>query len=144
MILISHRGNTTDKIEQAENRPDYIDEAIAFGYDVEIDVRYIDGDLYLGHDEPEYPTTLNWIRERGDKLWIHCKNHAAIEHLHQTDLNYFWHDVDDMTITSHGFIWAHPKIQPLKNSIAVLPDNYKWDLSKCIGICSDYIANYKK
>ena len=144
MILISHRGNTTGKIEQAENRPDYIDEAIAFGYDVEIDVRYIDGDLYLGHDEPEYPTTLNWIRERGDKLWIHCKNHTTIEHLHQTDLNYFWHDVDDMTITSHGFIWAHPKIQPLKNSIAVLPDNYKWDLSKCIGICSDYIANYKK
>ncbi len=144
MVLISHRGNTTGKILSAENRPDYIDEAIGFGFDVEIDIRYVDGDLYLGHDTPDYPTTLNWLIERKDKLWVHCKNHRAVEHLHQTDLNYFWHDEDDMTITSHGFIWAHPKIQPLKNSIAVLPDNYNWDLSNCIGICSDNIEQYKK
>lgn len=144
MVLISHRGNTKGKILSAENRPDYIDEAIGFGFDVEIDIRYVDGDLYLGHDTPDYPTTLNWLIERKDKLWVHCKNHRAVEHLHQTDLNYFWHDEDDMTITSHGFIWAHPKIQPLKNSIAVLPDNYNWDLSNCIGICSDNIEQYKK
>lgn len=144
MVLISHRGNTTHKIPSAENRPDYIDEAIGFGFDVEIDIRYIDGNLYLGHDTPDYLITLSWLEERGDRLWIHCKNHEAVEHFHQTDLNWFWHDDDDMTITSHGFIWAHPKIQPLKNSIAVMPDNYNWDLSKCIGICSDYIEKYKK
>jgi hypothetical protein len=144
MIIISHRGNTNGKIEEYENYPLYIDSALEQGYDVEIDIRYIDGNLYLGHDNPEYSTTLSWLRKRKDKLWIHCKNHAAVEHLYQTDLNWFWHDSDDMTLTSNGFIWAHPKIQPLVNSIAVLPDNYNWDLSLCVGVCSDYIIKYKK
>ena len=37
MILISHRGNIDGKIVERENHPEYIDEAIALGYDVEID-----------------------------------------------------------------------------------------------------------
>ena len=144
MILISHRGNLNGKVEEWENYPRYIDSTIEQKFDVEIDVRYINGDLYLGHDNPDYLITLSWLRERKDKLWIHCKNHDAVEYLHQTDLNWFWHDSDDMTLTSNGFIWAHPKIQPLKNSIAVMPDNYNWDLSLCAGVCSDYIIKYKK
>ena len=144
MILISHRGNIHGKIPSSENHPDYIDRAIKDGYDVEIDIRYIDNKLYLGHDTPDYLVTLEWLEQRQDKLWVHCKNHEVIEFMNQTDLNWFWHDEDDITITSDGFIWCHPKIQPIKNSIAVLPDGMNWDLSKCIGICSDYIQNYKK
>jgi hypothetical protein len=144
MVLISHRGNINGKNIEMENHPSYIDSALEQGFDVEIDIRYIDGDLYLGHDTPDYPITLTWLEERGDRLWIHCKNHQAVEHLHQTDLNWFWHDVDDMTLTSHGFIWAHPKIQPPKNSISVMPDNFNWNLSECLGVCSDYIEKYKK
>lgn len=143
MVLISHRGNINGKTER-ENSPEYIDSAIELGYDVEIDVWFVDNKLWLGHDKPNYMIDIQWITNRADKLWVHCKNHDGIEHLYQTDLNYFWHDVDDMTITSHGFIWAHPKIQPLKNSIAVMPDNFNWDLSNCMGICSDYIEKYKK
>lgn len=143
MVLISHRGNTDGKIPSAENRPDYIDEAIGLGFDVEIDVRYVDGDLYLGHDEGDYMIPLQWLEDRKDKLWIHCKNHEVVEFLNGKDLNWFWHDSDDMTLTSHGFIWAHPKIQPPTNSIAVLPDNYDWDLTRCLGVCSDYIEKYK-
>ena len=52
MILISHRGNIDGKKPHLENQPDYIDEAIALGYDVEIDVWLIDGVLFLGHDAP--------------------------------------------------------------------------------------------
>ena len=47
MILISHRGNTNGKLPSAENRPDYIDEAIGFGFDVEIDVWLIDGVIFF-------------------------------------------------------------------------------------------------
>ena len=35
----------------------YIDCAIGNGYDVEIDVRSIDGEYWLGHDEPQYKVT---------------------------------------------------------------------------------------
>ena len=52
MILISHRGNLNGKMPQNENHPDYIDEAIHAGYDVEVDVWMIDNELFLGHDEP--------------------------------------------------------------------------------------------
>ena len=144
MIYISHRGNTHGKLPSAENRPDYIDEAIWFGYDVEIDIWCKNDYLFLGHDSPEYPLNISWLSERSDKLWIHCKNIEAVEWFYMNKgFHYFWHDEDDMTMTSNGIIWSHPKIQPLINSIAVLPDTYEWDLSKCMGICSDYIEKYK-
>ena len=62
----------------------------------------------------------------------------------ETDLHYFWHDEDDVTITSKGIIWAHPKIKPLEKSIAVLPENHNWPVSDCLGVCSDYIKQYKR
>ena len=46
MKLISHRGNLNGRIPERENHPDYIDEAIEAGYDVEIDIWLNDGVLY--------------------------------------------------------------------------------------------------
>ena len=57
MVLISHRGNTNGKFESYENEPMYIDKAISDGFDVEIDVWMVEGQLFLGHDIPgKYPT----------------------------------------------------------------------------------------
>ena len=47
MIIISHRGNIRGPIPDKENRPSYIDCAIGNGYHVEIDVRSINGELWL-------------------------------------------------------------------------------------------------
>jgi len=144
MILISHRGNINGKT-LLENSPNYIDDAIKKGYDVEIDIRYIRNKLYLGHDYGQYLISSDWLNDRKDKLWIHCKNHESMEYLNETDLNWFWHDIDDVTLTSKGFIWCHPKIKPIKNSISVLPDTYNFELlGECMGICSDYIEKYGK
>lgn len=143
MVLVSHRGNIDGKNIELENNPSYIDTAIEKGYDVEIDL-WVDNDgLYLGHDEPTFPIKIEWLQKRNHKLWIHCKNHKALETLYGSEFHYFWHHDDDVTLTSRGIIWAHPKIQPLKNSIAVLPDNYNWNLDDCMGICSDYIKKYE-
>jgi len=147
MVLIAHRGNINGKTDR-ENSPEYIDEAIELGYDVEVDVRYIDGKLYLGHDSGKYETDLDWLGNRVKYLWIHCKNHQAMEFFWRVDpkgdlFNYFWHDSDDMTLTSKGFIWAHPKIVALKNSIAVIPEVRNSDVSQCLGVCSDNIKKYK-
>lgn len=144
MILISHRGNTNGKQPSAENRPDYIDEAIGFGFDVEIDIRCIGDDLYLGHDTPDYLIPFSWLEERKDKLWIHCKDVESVQFFTmKDDFNYFWHEKDTLTLTSKSFIWAYPGKQPIKYSIAVLPEIFNDDLSICIGICSDVIENYK-
>jgi hypothetical protein len=77
-ILISHRGNLNGKIVERENHPDYIDEAINLGYDVEIDIWVVDGYIFLGHDYPDYKIDIGWLTDRLDKLWIHCKNIEAI------------------------------------------------------------------
>ena len=54
MKLISHRGNLKGPNPQTENHPDQIVECIKKGYDVEIDVRLIDGKPWLGHDDRQY------------------------------------------------------------------------------------------
>ena len=142
MHLISHRGNI-DGISKLENQPDYIDSAIELRYDVEVDIWYIGGKIYLGHDLGQYQIDINWLENRKSKLWIHCKNHPALELMFETDLHHFWHDEDDVTITSWGIIWAHPKIKPLEKGIAVLPERHNWPVGDCLGICSDYIKHYK-
>jgi len=144
MILISHRGNIDKKDISKENHPSYIDEAIGFGFDVEIDVWLIDGVIFLGHDEPQYGITQQWLNERVDKLWIHCKNVEALEWFNIIGgFNYFWHEEDTATLTSKLFIWAYPGKQPIKCSIAVMPEIYNDDVTQCVGICSDVIQNYK-
>jgi hypothetical protein len=145
-IFISHRGNTNGRFESYENEPNYIDKAISDGYDVEVDVWVIDNTIYLGHDEPQYGIEFRWIRDRGTRLWIHCKNIDALLFFKECGypLNYFWHQKDDVTITSLGYFWTYPGKQITKNSIIVMPEIYNDDISKCIGICSDKIMDYKK
>lgn len=151
MKLISHRGNTKGKTE-FENSPIYILSARAAGYDVEIDVWY-DSGWWLGHDEPVYKISFDWINRYGDDLWVHCKNLKALHKLMNGDgqysnLNYFWHQNDDFTITSHKWIWTYPGKELTEISICVLPETSpspyeKKKLMKSGGICSDFIEIYK-
>jgi hypothetical protein len=146
MILISHRGNINGSVPELENKPKYIDDAIHSGYDVEIDVWLINGVLFLGHDKPQYEINQKWLQDRKEKLWIHCKNVEAMVYFNSTlvsQYNYFWHQEDTATLTSYKFIWAYPGKQPIKNSIAVMPEIHEEDITQCNGICSDYILNYK-
>jgi hypothetical protein len=144
MKLIAHRGNINGKIESLENNPNYIDSAISDGYDVEIDVWLIDGNLFLGHDNPQYEVDDRWLEERINNLWVHCKNIDLLNWVRSTSLHYFWHESDTITLTSKNYIWAYPGKQPIMNSIAVMPELNNDDITKCIGICSDYIENYKQ
>jgi hypothetical protein len=143
MILISHRGNINGKIEEAENKPEYIDDAIRLGFEVEIDMWWVDGKTYLGHDKPQYEIDDIWLSERIDRLWIHCKNVELLNWVRNTTLHYFWHENDTLTLTSKNYIWVYPGKQPVIGSIAVMPELFGDNTQQCIGICSDYISKYK-
>jgi hypothetical protein len=147
MILISHRGNTNGKFECYENEPNYIDMAIKRGFEVEIDIWYIDNQIYLGHDKAQYVIDFIWIRDRIYKLWIHCKNINALMYLKDSgyEFNYFWHQEDDVTITSKGYFWTYPGKQLTFNSIAVMPEFKNFEnIDTAFGICSDFVEKYKK
>jgi len=146
MVLISHRGNINGRFESWENEPTYIDKAIKEGYDVEIDVWYVNNTLYLGHDNPQYGINLNWLVDRVSKLWVHCKNIDSMAYLKDSihPINYFWHQEDDLTITSLGYFWTYPGKQLTNNSIAVMPEIKEFNnIEIAYGICSDNIKNYK-
>jgi hypothetical protein len=146
MILISHRGNINGPIPEVENKPEYIEDTIRLGYDVEIDVWVIENKIYLGHDTPQYLVDKMWLYLYKNSLWLHCKNVEAVSYF-SSDLksfNYFWHENDTVTLTSKKYIWAYPGKQPIKTSIAVMPEINNDNINECIGICSDYIQNYKK
>ena len=104
---------------------------------------WVDGRVYLGHDEPQYEVDNEWLVDRVDKLWIHCKNVELLNWIRSTILHYFWHESDTMVLTSKNYIWVHSGKQPIIGSIAVMPEIHNESISKCIGVCSDYINNYK-
>lgn len=148
MRFISHRGNINTIDKNVENKPSQIIQVIEMDYDCEIDLWCIDQKLFLGHDEPQYLIQEDFIRRYFKNLWIHCKNIDALlwcKDYSIQGLNFFWHQEDVVTLTSLGFIWAYPGFQPIKNSIAVMPEiNKENDLVTCFGICSDQIEFYKK
>ena len=106
MIFISHRGNMTGINPKRENEPLYIVEALEKGFDVEIDVWYKKGQFYLGHDEPQYKVKREFLQNR--KLWCHAKNIEALNKMLKEDIHCFWHQEDDVTLTSKGFMWTYP------------------------------------
>ena len=144
MILIAHRGNLIGSNPEKENSISYIQEALDKGFDAEIDVWVIDDKIYLGHDEPQYIVEEIWLQLYKKHLWIHCKNIEAINYFASkfSLFNYFWHEDDTVTLTSKNYIWAYPGKQPIKNSVAVLPEVYKDPINQCAGVCSDYISKY--
>ena len=146
MILISHRGNINTVNLERENTKSYIQEAIDLGYDVEIDVRYADGKFWLGHDEPDYEVELEWLLERKNNLWIHCKNFESLTELVQTKLRVFYHQKEEYTIISDNNIWAHNiETADKKCIIPLLSQNEieNWIPTDVYGVCSDYIEFLK-
>ena len=62
MKLIAHRGNTNGARPDKENDPEYLLQAVDNGYDCEVDVQVdINGNVWLGHDEPQYKVTKEFI-----------------------------------------------------------------------------------
>jgi hypothetical protein len=149
MKLISHRGNLNGVDHKYENNPLYIDEALKNDFDVELDLRTFEGNLFLGHDLPTYKIDIDWLLTRSEYLWVHCKDIESMVTLKNSEhgylLNYFYHDIDDVTLTSKGFFWTYPSKTLTKHSIAVKPEIVNYtpkELSNCYGICSDVIFNY--
>jgi glycerophosphoryl diester phosphodiesterase len=150
MIFISHRGNISGPSPETENSPAQIEKCIEMGFDVEVDLRTKHGKLYLGHDYGQYEVTEQWLYDKSPYLWIHCKDMTALDFcVYDNQFNFFFHDKDQYTVTSGGYIWANIGQLPTTNhTIIVMPEKVNWFKSAidCMhphGICSDIIINYR-
>ena len=135
MLIISHRGNLKGPDSLLENNPDQIIKCIQ-DFPVEIDVRYENDNWYLGHDYSKYKIPFSFFN---DRMWIHCKNINAVSKFKSmnSSLNWFWHQNDNLTLTSKGDIWCYPGIF-IQDGITVeieFQENFPSDIR---GICTDF------
>ena len=142
MHFISHRGNTFGPEPDNENNPKYIMDTLARGYECEIDVWYIDNSFWLGHDQPEYQISDQFLRYENKRMWCHAKNLDALRIMLNLGVHCFWHQEDDYTVTSKGWIWAYPNKPGNQRTIAVMPELHNTDVAEFAGICSDFIEKY--
>lgn len=142
MIVYSHRGNLKGPNSKFENHPDYIDEAIAEGLSVEVDLRFDDKNFYLGHDRAQYKINLDWMLGRKQSLLFHCKE--IITFFDPNQFHYFCHSKDEFVLTSHLKIWIHDHnllinsknlIVPLMNKDQI--DKY-FDKKSAFDVCTDF------
>ncbi len=141
MKFISHRGNLSGPKPILENNPNYIDNALKLNFDVEIDVHFKNKKFFLGHDKPLYEVSKKYLKNK--KIWCHAKTLETLAELKKIDCHYFWHQNDDVTLTSKGYMWTYPGKKLFKKSICVLPEIKSYKKFDCYGICSDYIIKYR-
>ncbi len=137
--IISHRGNINGKNLKLENSFNYLKHAISLGFEVEIDLWIVNNQIYFGHDNPQYKITKQQFNSIKKYSWFHCKNLNAIEYcLKIKNIKYFWHQSDDFTLTSNGYIWTYPGKEITSKSIIVTLDDLKFNHEiKPYGICTD-------
>ncbi len=139
MILISHRGNLHGPQPKLENKKEYIEEAILKGYDVEVDVWLHNGKLFLGHDQPEHLIDVSFLKN--PSMWVHAKSIPTLKVLLDAGVHCFFHENDDATLTSQGYIWTHPNQILVPGAVAVMPENgLIGDIGVCYAVCSDFVG----
>jgi hypothetical protein len=138
---ISHRGNLSGTNPERENDPTYIEEALDLGFEVEIDVWWGNEKFFLGHDYPQYEVEESFLENV--KLWCHAKNQLGLEKMLENEkIHCFWHQTDNYTLTSKGFIWVYPGIRCPEKSICVSPEDIN-NIPICSGVCSDFIQEIR-
>lgn len=144
MKFIAHRAYTNGKDADLENSPSAIQTLLNNNIDVEIDVWYVSGEYFLGHNEPEHLVEKSFLLQDG--LWCHAKNTDALVEMLDSNIHCFWHQSDDFTITSKGYIWAFPgKETTGKNTVMLFPErNPDIDYTKYDFVCTDYLEKYFK
>lgn len=142
MIKIAHRGNYAGRKSARENTISYIEEAIAAGYNVEVDVWLIEKTWYLGHDFTNEEIDLSFLER--PEVWTHAKNLVAYVSLYNNRrAHVFWHNKDDYVFTSKGIKWASPGIIT-HDGVMVMPELSSISVAALesmevspLGICSD-------
>jgi hypothetical protein len=149
MIIISHRANINGIEEQRENNPYYIDECIKLGFDVEIDLRVKNNQLYLGHDFAQYEVSLDWLLQRKDNLWVHIKEYDALTKIldYKEQIRFFCHESDKYTLLSNGFVWCHDLTNIMNKNCIIPLLSYEqvidYNQKSFYAVCTDYVYECK-
>ena len=152
--FICHRGNLEQKFVPDENKPELLDRRISNGYSVELDVWFVKGGYWLGHDEPQYEVSFEWLMKDAAAKYIHCKNGETFEHLLSKcgrlgyNANLFYHTGEDYALTTRGHVIVHPGKPLLHGSVNMMPEmavarRPQGEWNQTFAFCSDSLLQGK-
>ena len=126
-----------------ENCPTTI-EMVSNFFKVEVDIWKIDRDYFLGHDDPQYLISFDWLVYLQPKLMLHCKNRLAYDCQTLVSFHRFMHEDEASVTCSRGNILKHPDCGPLPGSYNMMPELSKNETLETIlsskAVCTDYPA----
>lgn len=142
MKIYSHRGNLSGKSPR-ENEPAFILECIAEGFNVEVDLWFVDGAYLLGHDGPEHPIDLRAFDR--EEIIFHLKS-PHVPPLKHADA--FAIENDPYALTRRGLLWTNYGRAPTPEAVMCSPelvgdqrplaDFVRTMQHTAAGICTDY------
>lgn len=142
MIKIAHRGNYKGTNSKFENTVEYIEDAIAAGYNVEVDAWLLGTDWFLGHDFPK-ENVDRFFFERPE-IWTHAKNLVGYVSLYNNPKAHtFWHNKDDFVFTSKGIKWTrsgvitHDGIMVMPEYGSEILEDINLKIIEPLGVCLD-------
>ena len=144
--FIAHRGNISGKEVESENKIYYVLKALDQSYDVEVDVRSKEGEIYIGHDYCQEKFPFEKFQIHAHKMWIHCKDLESLRHFKSEVVgwNYFFHDNDLATLTSSGVIWLHENAGVVPGGVLVHLKDNPIKTGNLFGICADNFKNIER
>lgn len=135
--IILHKGNFNGSNPLIENHPSHIKDMLRRGFKCEIDVWFVDGFFYLGHDAPVYGVEECFLEN--DDLFCHAKNLPALYRmLNNSNIHCFFHQNDTCAITSQGMIWQSHYDNLTDRTIVVDTTDTPNYNANCYGLCVDY------
>ena len=146
---ICHRGNVAGPRKELENNLGVLIQRDIQGLATEVDVWYHEGNLWLGHDRPDYKISLEWLAASRRRL-IHAKDGRTFAYLLEEagkralDLHIFYHTDEDYVLTNKGLVICYPGQPLLPGSLCMMPERASYtveDLQNAAVVCSDG-ANY--
>ena len=154
MKLISYRGNINGPNPELENTIPYINDAIAEGYVVAVDVWLADGKLYLSVGRPHVVSSTS--RSRGYRvgppyyevsesylensmILARARTPDTLVRLAKNGRVHCFHTNKQSAVTSQGFLWTtRDATGPNVLRVSLEGD----PVSPCYAVCSSYIRNY--
>lgn len=141
MKIFAHRGNL-DGVSPRENEPALIREALAEGFDTEIDLWEVDDRFFLGHDAATYSIDLREFDH--PNVIFHLKT-PFVPRLTHADA--FAIDHDRYSLTLRGRLWTNHGQPMSRFAIMCAPElvghaepleDFVRRSRGAAGICTDY------
>tara|TARA_R100000008_G_scaffold73692_1_gene52230 strand:- start:2870 stop:3547 length:678 start_codon:yes stop_codon:yes gene_type:complete len=153
MKLISYRGNITGAKPHLENTVPYVNDAIAEGYIVLVDVWLNGNKLYIGNSPPQITSTS---RSRGYKtghqlheideaylenhmILVRARTASTLSRLARNGRIHCFFANKHSAVTSQGFLWTTEKVKGFNVIRMNLAGS---SVTDCYAVCSNNIRKY--